>query len=162
LGTPYVQLAAYTQYVRRDLWQKEAGQNLVTEDFEGDDVTYRELTLPHPSANGFTFEGNSLVQILGDRTLLTSGNLVLFRDPGHGLTVIFPNDTTAKAFGFDYTASDDETWFLSFNDVVIPLPAGQKRFIGFVFYQNYPGQFNLSCYDQAQHGLAIDNISYAP
>jgi hypothetical protein len=86
----------------------------------------------------------------------------LFRDPGHGLTVIFPGGTTAKAFGFDYTASDDETWFLSFNDVVIPLPPGQKRFIGFVFYQNYPGQFNLSCYDQAQHGLAIDNISYAP
>jgi hypothetical protein len=148
--------------VSRDLWQKEAGQNMITEDFERDAVTYDELVLPHPTGNQFTFEGDGLVQIIGDRTLMTTGNLVLFRDPGHGLTVIFPNDTAAKAFGFDYTASDDETWFLSFNDVVIKLPAGQNQFIGFVFYQNYPRQFTLSCYDQAQHGLAIDNVSYTP
>ena len=147
--------------VRRDLWHAEVGP-VRMEGFDVDGTGPAVLEFPYTTGNNLILQGQGPAQIVEDATLLTAGNLLLFRDSGQGLTVRFPGDTAVRAFGFDYTASDDEQWLLSFNEHVVPLPPGNQQFVGFVLYQDFPSQFRLSCRNLAQHGLAIDNITYAP
>jgi len=161
LGSPYVVQAAFSMQVRRDLWHAEVGP-VRMEGFDVHGTGPAVLEFPYTTGNNLILQGQGPAQIIEDATLLTAGNLLLFRDSGQGLTVRFPGDTAVRAFGFDYTASDDEQWLLSFNEHVVPLPPGNQQFVGFVLYQDFPSQFRLSCRNLAQHGLAIDNITYAP
>ena len=160
IATPFMQLAAYTYYVRRDLWEREAGTGYLIEDFESDAATFDEMVFPYTTQNGYYLEGDSPAQILGASGLLPSGNLLHFRNWDRGLRFNFPDGTSARAFGFDYRAS--EAWQLAFNDSRIPLSIGVPGFIGFVLYQNFPTHFTLIGPNTAQGGLSIDNISYIP
>jgi hypothetical protein len=151
-----------TVYWKRDLWENAIrGNTVLTEDFEKDEADYGELGSPYLTGNGFILEGGSCpAQILKDKTLLDSGNILHFRDFGCGLTFIFPNDTAVTAFGFDYKPS--EAWNININDLVIAIPGERKGFVGIVFLADFPKEFNLSSHENAQGGLSVDNISYIP
>ncbi len=157
--TPYVdQYPAFTVYWKRPLWESAVSGSVLTEDFEKDEADYGELSFPYRTGNGLILAGRSTAQIIKDETLLASGNLIHFRDWGNGLTFSFPNDTAVSAFGFDYKPT--EAWQLTVNDSVITIPKGRRGFVGIVLYADYPKQFVLSCGEQAQCGLTVDNISY--
>ena len=161
LVTPNVtQFSTYTVIWSRDLWENATGKQFLIEDFEKDPNTYGELVLPYMTGNGLLLNGKSLVQMLNDTSLLQSGNLLHFRDPGQGLTFIFPGNQAARAFGFDYTSL--ETWRLTFNNLEIILPEGRSSFVGIIVQEGFPKEFNLFCLQAAQGGLSVDNISYIP
>jgi len=151
--------STFTIYWKRDLWESAITGNILTEDFEKDEADYGELSYPYLTGNGFLLNGGRCpAQIFRDPTLMNSGNLIHFRDFGCGLTFSFPNNMTVSAFGFDYRPS--ETWRLKVNGTVIAIPGGRKGFLGFVMHENFPTKFNLSCNENAQGGLSVDNISY--
>ena len=154
------EFSTYTIYWKRELWENAIRENPLTEDFENDSSDYGELTFPYLTANGFLLNGDSTAQILNDNSLMSSGNLIHFRDWGTGLRFNFPNNSVAGAFSFDYKAS--ETWQLTFNDNVITIPGGRNRFLGIVVHNFYPGEFILSSFEKVQGGLTVDNISYIP
>ena len=157
---PVVSKAAYILYSNRSLWESAVSGSVLTEDFEKDQADYGVLDFPYVTGNGFILTAqNVTAQILQDGSLLPSGNLIHMRDWGGGLVISFPNYSSVTAFGFDYRPG--ETWQLTFNDSVIPLPPGRMGFVGLVFNGNYPNQFVLSFADTgAERGLSVDNISY--
>jgi hypothetical protein len=154
------EFATYTIYWKRELWEDAIGENAFTEDFENDRSDYGELNFPYLTGNGFLLNGDSSAQIFNDNSLLSSGNLIHFRDWGSGLRFSFPNNSVASAFSFDYKAS--ETWQLAFNDSIITIPKGTNRFIGVVIHNFFPSDFLLSSFESVQGGLSVDNISYIP
>ena len=160
--TPYMttEVGIYTSVWRRTLWESEAGETFVIEDFEHDSIDYTELDLPYMTENGFLFKGKSHAQMLNGTELLPSGNLLHFRDWEQGLTITFPNDGAARAFGFDYTTNEE--WRLTFNKVEITLPTGRNMFVGIILSEEFPKGFTLSSREYAQGGLSIDNILYIP
>ena len=148
----------FTAYWKRELWDAQVPGELVTiEDFEKDQADYGELSFPYLTGNGFLLTGQSTAQILGDTNLLTTGNLIHFRDSGGGLTFSFPGGA-AQAIGFDYKPS--ETWNLSVGDCSITIPEGRRGFLGIIATEDYPTQFTLFSTEYAQGGLTLDNISY--
>ena len=160
--TPYVnEYETFTVYWKRALWEGAVSGNVATEDFEKDESDYGELSYPYLTGNGFVLASqHATAQIIGDASLLDSGNLIHFRDWGDGLKFGFPNATTVSAFGFDYKPT--ETWQLNFDDTIITIPKGRRGFVGVVFQGDYPKEFSLSCAESAQGGLSVDNISYIP
>jgi hypothetical protein len=154
--------ATFTVYWKRDLWESAASAsgNVLTEDFEKDTADYGELSFPYLTGNGFLLSGGEHcpAQIFQDATQLDTGNIFHFRDFECGLTVAFPNDAAASAFGFDYRPS--ETWQVTVNDAIITIPGGRKGFFGFITHENFPVAFRLSCTETVQGGLSVDNISY--
>jgi hypothetical protein len=140
------------------LWESAIRESPFVENFENDSSDYGEVTFPYLTGNGFLLNGESSAQILGDGSLLPSGNFIHFRDWGTGLRVSFPNNSIAQAFSFDYKAS--ETWQLTFNDTVITIPGGRNRFLGVIVHNFFPGEFTLSSFERVQGGLTVDNISY--
>ena len=159
--TPYVtEVGIYTSVWRRTLWESAVGETFVIEGFEHDSIDYRELGLPYMTENGFLFNGKSHAQMLNGTELLPSGNLLHFRDWEQGLTITFPDDRAARAFGFDYTTNEE--WRLTFNNVEITLPTGRNMFVGIILSQDFPKGFTLSSHEHAQGGLSVDNISYIP
>lgn len=152
----------FTVYRQRNLWENAVNKDFaMVEDFEKDTADYGDLSNPYLTGNGFLLSGGSCpAQILQDASILSSGNILLFRDFGCGFNFIFPNDTMVSAFSLDYRPSEE--WYLKVNDAIITLPEGRPGFIGIVFNENYPDNFTFSCNANAQGGLAIDNISYIP
>ncbi|MBE2220019.1 MAG: hypothetical protein IAF02_00680 [Anaerolineae bacterium] len=145
----------------RLLWESSVSGNILTEDFEKDLADWGTLAFPYETGNGFVLTGESSAQIIWSDTLLTSGNIIHFRDWDEGLTFWFPGGTSVQAFGFDYRAS--EQWYLTFNDVeTISLPPSRPSFVGIEFYSEYPSKFVLWSDSYAQGGLTVDNISYIP
>ena len=152
------EFATYTIYWKRELWESAIRGTVLTEDFENDDGNYGELNFPYLTGKGFLLNGHSSAQIFKDNTLLSSGNLIHFRDWHNGLRFSFPNNSVVSAFSFDYKAS--ETWQLTFNDFVITIPDGRNRFIGIIVHRLFPTDFILFSLEGAQGGLSVDNISY--
>jgi hypothetical protein len=152
------EFSTYTLYWKRELWESAIRESPFVENFENDSSDYGEVTFPYLTGNGFLLNGESSAQILGDGSLLPSGNFIHFRDWGTGLRVSFPNNSIAQAFSFDYKAS--ETWQLTFNDTVITIPGGRNRFLGVIVHNFFPGEFTLSSFERVQGGLTVDNISY--
>lgn len=148
----------YTVYWKQPLWESAVGSITGIEDFEHDEGSYGELSFPYLTGNGFLLKGESSAQILGDSSLLESGTLIHFRDWANGLTVAFPNETAASAFGFNYRSN--ETWRLTFGGTQVDLPKGRGGFVGVVIRNNYPADFVLLGPDGAQGGLSVDNIAY--
>ncbi len=159
LYLPLIVKVTFYVGTNRPLWESTVGGNVLTEDFEKDAADYGVLSFPYLTGNGFWLDGQSSAQILGDGTLLPSGNLLHFRDWGSGLTFRFPNDTQVRAFGFDYRAGEE--WRLIFNNSdSITLPPSRPSFVGIVFSGDYPSQFTLWSDSGVQRGLTVDNISY--
>lgn len=154
------EFATYTVYWNRELWESAVSESPLIEDFENDSGDYGELTFPYLTGKGLLLNGESSAQILSDSSLMSSGNLIHFRDWGTGMRFSFPNNSVVGAFSFDYKAS--ETWQLSFNDTVIEIPGGRNRFLGVIINNFYPGEFILSSFESVQGGLTVDNISYIP
>jgi hypothetical protein len=151
----------FTVYWRRDLWQSAIDGTISTEDFEKDEADYGELGSPYMTGNGFILEGgNCPAQILKDPTLMSTGNLLHFRDFGCGLSFLFPNNAAVKAFGFDYKPS--EQWLLQLNNEVVPIKGERKGFLGIVIHENYPNEFLLFSRESAQGGLSVDNFLSIP
>ncbi len=154
--------STFTVYWKRQLWEDSVKGTVAVEDFEKDDDTSGELTLPYLTGNGFLLEGESTAQIISGGNMLVSGKFLHFRDFAKGLTFIFPNDIPVNAFSFDFDTTSYETWYLSLNDSTITIPKGRKGFIGIIIHKGYPKQFALSSTSNAQGGISVDNISYVP
>jgi hypothetical protein len=154
------EFATYTIYWKRELWESAIRESVFVEDFENDSSDYVELSFPYLTGKGFLFNGDSSAQILSDGSLLSTGNMMHFRDWESGLRIFFPNNSVASAFSFDFRTS--EAWQLTFNESVIPLPKGGNRFVGIVIHKIFPGDFVLSSLEKVQGGFSLDNISYVP
>jgi hypothetical protein len=152
------QYPTFTVYWKQDLWEQAVDGAIVTEDFSQDAADYGVLSFPYLTGHGLLLQGQSAAQILQDTTLLTGGNLLHFRDWHDGLNVRLPNDLPVRAFGFDYRPS--ESWRLTFNNADITIPKGRRGFVGVVFHEDNSQSFVLSCPEDGQGGLTIDNIAF--
>jgi hypothetical protein len=150
----------FTLYWQRDLWESTLSTDTITEDFSLDAADYGEVSFPFLTGHGLLLQGQSNAQILGDTTLLGSGNLLHFRDWKEGLHVQFPDNQPVEAFGFEYRSN--ETWQLQVMDTIITLPHGRKSFLGIDCHTQCPRNFILVGASGAQGGLSIDNIRFVP
>ena len=148
----------YMVYWKQPLWESAAGDITGMEGFEHEEGGYGTISFPYLTGNGFLLTGDSSAQTLQDSNLLESGALLHFRDWENGLTVAFPNEAAAHAFGFNYRSN--ETWQLTFNNSEIVLPRGRGVFVGIVIHNNCPAEFVLLGPTGAQGGLSVDNILY--
>ena len=149
-----------TIYWSRTLWEEAVGKNYVIEDFEKDPEDYGELHFPYFTGNYFILSGKSAAQFINAPELLSSGNLLHFRDWEYGLTFTFPNDATTTVLGFDYASQEE--WQLTVLNIDIILPSGRDQFVGIVLYAGPIKEFRLMGPNTAQGGLSVDNISYIP
>jgi len=149
----------YTVYWNKMLWQSALSATKASEDFEGDQASYGELSFPYLTSHGFLLDcGQCSAQIFKDPTLLASGNQLHFRSWGSGMRISFPNNTPVSAFSFDFVTS--EKWLLIFEGMTVDLPVGRSGFVGVIFSQTDPDEFTLASMANAQGGLSIDNITY--
>jgi hypothetical protein len=149
----------YTVYWNKMLWQSALSAAKESEDFEGDQASYGELSFPYLTSHGFLLDcGQCSAQIFKDPTLLASGNQLHFRSWGSGMQFSFPNDTPVSAFGFDFVSN--EKWQLIFEGMTVDLPVGRSGFVGVIFSQTDPDEFTLASMANAQGGISMDNITF--
>jgi hypothetical protein len=150
----------FTVHWECESWESAIDSGTLIEDFENDEADYGELSYPFLTGNGFLLEGESSAQIIPGGNLLSSGNVLHFRDWETGLKFHFPNETHVRAFGFDFKPSED--WQLHINSSLVMIPGGRRGFVGIVIEEGYPSEFVLSSTERVQGGLTVDNISYVP
>jgi len=154
------QIGQATIYWKRDLWESAVEGQLHTEDFELDTAGYGAIPETYLTGNSWLLQGSQEFsgQILDDSTLLDTENFLHFRDFGEGMKVTFPDETTVRAFSFDYRAAED--WRVQTYNFNTILPEGRGGFFGVVLTEGEITYFRLFSDSTAQGGLTIDNLSY--
>lgn len=154
------QIGQATIYWKRDLWESAVDGQLHSEDFELDTADYGAIPETYLTGNAWLLQGSKEFsgQILNDGTLLKTGNVLHFRDFGEGMKVTFPDETSVRAFAFEYKASED--WRVQTYNFNTILPAGRGGFFGVILSEGDVTNFTLFTDSEAQGGLTIDNLSY--
>jgi hypothetical protein len=155
--TPF---GSFTVYWQREVWKLAAGNFYFIEEFERDPTNIGMLGMPYMSGTGFLFYGNGNPEIITSPQSLTSGNMLHIRDGEQGFTLSIPRNQAVKAFGFDYAAPQE--WIIAFSSLNLPLPAVNNGFVGFIFHQDFPVEFQFSSPvgDPSGFGLSLDNVSF--